>query len=191
MKNILASTLLLFIASSPALAADQSYYFSADAGQVSLKVGSSSSFPKPNSITIGGGYHYAPNLDVEVGYSIIGDSTLSDSTSTRTLKSKVFHVAGVGRYPINDQFELFGKLGLASDQFDYTYFYSVPGNTYNSTTSVSQIGLMFGIGAQFNINKDFGLRVQYQDLGKATVANCTGSCDIGATYLSVGGIYNF
>ena len=195
MKKILAVALLASTVATPALAADQGFYANADAGQVSF-TGNATSFPKPHSITLGGGYHFNQYVGVETGYSIVGDSTIDTviagvSSSTESLKTKILQVAAVGTYPINDKFELFGKLGLANDKFDDTYSYSAPGNSYSTTISTSKTNLMFGIGGQYNITRQFGIRVQYQDFGKATFSGCTGNCDIGAKYVSAGGVYNF
>jgi OOP family OmpA-OmpF porin len=195
MKQLLAAA-ILSTASLSAMAADQGFYANVDAGQISFTGGANSSFwPKPSAITLGGGYHFNRNLGVEAGYSIVGNSTVDTiavgSSSTDTMKTKLLQVVAVGTYPINDKFELFGKLGLVNEQFDNTYSYSTPGTTYSVSNSASKTNLTYGIGGQFNINKRFGIRMQYQDFGKATFSNCTGNCEIGATSISAGGVYNF
>lgn len=194
MKQLLAAA-ILSTASLSAIAADQGFYATAEAGQISFTGNNPSFWPKPSAITLGGGYHFNRNLSVEAGYSIVGDSTVNTiaagSSSKETMKTKLLQVVAVGTYPINDTFEVFGKLGLVNEQFDYTYSYSTTGYAYSVSNSASKTNLTYGIGGQFNINKRFGLRLQYQNFGKASFANCTGNCDFGATSISAGGVYNF
>jgi OOP family OmpA-OmpF porin len=196
MKRIIAAALLASAVAVPAHA-DQGFYASVDAGQLSFTGGASSYYPKPGAITLGGGYHFNRNLGVEAGYSIVGDSTVTTIYSglgsiTQTIKTKVFQVVAVGTYPISEKFELFGKLGLAYDKFDYTA--TSTGSiviTSGNNSSASKTNLTYGIGGQFNFNQRFGIRVQYQDFGKATMSNCTGDCNIGATLISLGGVFSF
>lgn len=194
MKKMIVAVLLASAVASPAIAADQGFYATADMGQISFTgTGNNSFWPKPSAITLGGGYHFNRNLSVEAGYSIAGDSTVDTTvvgfgTMHETLKTKILQVAAVGTFPVSDTFELFGKLGLANDKFDYTYS-DTTGTT--SSSSASKTNLMYGVGGQFNINKNLGIRVQYQDFGKATFSPCTSGCDIGAKLISAGVIYNY
>ncbi|MFZ2163065.1 MAG: porin family protein [Sideroxyarcus sp.] len=195
MKNTTIAILLSAAFAAPVFAAEQGFFATVDTGQISFTGDNSSYFPKPNAITLGGGYHFNQYVGVEAGYSIVGDSTVETidigSSSKETMKTRIFQVTAVGTYPINDKFELFGKLGLANDKFEYTYSYSSLGTSNSTTTSASKTNLMYGVGGQFNINQRFGIRVQYQDFGKATFPNCTGNCDFGATVVSAGAVFNF
>jgi len=135
-------------------------------------------------------------VGVEAGYSIVGDSTVETitvgvSNEKETLKTKILQVVAVGTFPISDKFELFGKLGLANSKFEDIYSYSDSFTSYSASISASKTNLTYGIGGQFNIGKRFGIRVQYQDFGKVTFANCTANCDFGAKIISAGGVFNF
>jgi OOP family OmpA-OmpF porin len=193
MKKFFAAA-LLSTASLSAMAAGQGFFATVDAGQISFTGSANPSYwSKPSAITLGGGYHFNRNLGVEAGYSIVGDTTVNTvtvgNTWHETMKTKIFQVVAVGTFPISDKFELFGKLGLANDKFDYSYSDTLGANT---SLSASKTALTYGIGGQFNINQHFGIRAQYQDFGKATFSGCTsGKCDFGATSISVGGVYNF
>ena len=200
MKKVSIVALLSFaVISSAAFAATEGFYADADFGQARYSNATSgfsgASFSNPNAISIGGGYNFNPYVGVEADYSSVGDSSLATvrggASATEKLKTSSLQVAAVGTYPINNQFSLFGKLGLANTKIDYT---ATPGpNTIivgTTATSGSKTNLMFGLGGQYNINKQFGIRLQYQDFGKVQLAGA-GSPNIGVKVYSVGGVYNF
>lgn len=206
MKKIATALLLSTAISAPALAADQGAYVNADLGQANFSNATSqfstTKFGNPGSITIGGGYHFSQNVGVEAGYSIIGDSTITTNagggaSTGEKLKTSSMQVAAVGTFPINDKFDLFGKLGVANTKIDYSAI--AAGGTFvpsvAQTASASKTNLMFGIGGQFNINKRFGIRLQYQDFGKVQLPGLffggVNAPNISVQVFSVGGVYNF
>jgi len=178
--NKISSVLLLSVAiSAPVFAADQGAFIDFDLGAVGYSgVGSqftATSFPNPHSLSAGGGYHFNQYIGVEAGHSLIGDSTIDTATGlpgvtiTEKLKTSSTQVAAVGSIPMGPVFTLFGKLGLANTKVDYTATVSCgavfnPG--VNQATGTSKTNLMAGLGGQFNIGRHFGIRLQYQDLGK-------------------------
>lgn len=196
MKKIATALLLSAAISAPAFAANEGAYVAVDLGQASFSNANggpngTTAFPNPGSLRIGGGYHFSQYVGVEAGYSIIGDSTINSTitgvgTATETLKTKSLNVAAVGTYPINDMFNVFGKLGLANTKIDYTLT-----SNFGATgsASASKTNLMFGLGGQYNINQHFGIRAQYEDFGKVQFAG-TGP-NVGVKVISVGGVYNF
>ena len=193
MKLITIVVLLSAFIATPAMAADNTgrFYLGADFGWVTLTDTDpgGTDFPNPNSLRFSGGYHFSPMLAAEVGYAGIGDSTLSDPTGEVTLKNSALQVAAVGTFPVSSSFDVIGKVGLSfnSNKASGTGAYSGLG-TSNSKTSY-----LFGIGAQYNVNEQFGIRAQYEDFGKTTISsNLSGlSWDGGIKQFSVGVIYNF
>ena len=127
-------------------------------------------------------------LAVEAGYAMIGNSTIdSVGRGQETVKSSSLSVAGVANYAVNDTFGVFGKLGFANAKFDYTCTLAAGGSC--GTSSGSKTNLTFGLGGQYNINKQFAIRAQYEDFGKVTPTGATSAA--GITMFSVGGVYNF
>lgn len=197
MKRIAVVTLLSAFAASPVFAADQGAYVAVDLGQVSFSGDTTAqyggTFLNPSALRIGGGYHLSQYLSVEGGYSIVGDSTVSNAgttggTATETIKASSLQVAAVGTYAIDDRFTVFGKLGLANDTADYSCSVSNPSFVCGlSSASGSKTNLMFGLGGQYNINRHFGIRAQYEDLGTVSFAGNS----IGIKAISVGGVFNF
>lgn len=193
MKLIAIVLLLSSLIATPAMAVDNTgrFYLGADYGWVTLTDTDpgGTDLPNPNSLRFSGGYHFSPMLAAEVGYAIIGDSTLSTPFGDVTEKNSAFQVAAVGSFPINPSFDLIGKVGLSfnSNKASGTGAYS------GLDSSNSKTSYLFGIGAQFNVNEQFGIRAQYEDFGKTTISsNLSGnSWDGGIKQFSVGVIYNF
>ncbi len=187
---------------APEAVTQKAYYATADLGLFSYSNLNSAydgaALPNPAVLRIGGGYRFNQRIGVEAGYSLVGDSILKSTGSvvlTETVKAAVLHVAAVGTYSINGKFDVFGKLGLASTKLDYSYASqtTVPATGSGSGTKTN---LMFGLGVQYNFNKCYSVRAQYEDFGKTHVTSVfnnglTVAADIGVTVLSMGGVYNF
>ena len=200
MKKIALVAMLSAVVATPALADNTgSFYGAVDLGSVSLgnipSQFGNTSFPNPSAFRLAGGFNITPMFAVEAGYAMIGDSKITTTQGalsvTETFKTSSLQVAGVANYAINDTFGVFGKLGFANTKIDYT---AIPGvNTVitagTTAASGSKTNLTFGLGAQYNINKQFAIRAQYEDFGKVKLGNATN--DIGITMMSVGGVYTF
>ncbi len=91
-----------------------------------------------------GGYEFgqvAQNvaLDLEVGYMDTGDMDVRVGPFTVDARAKGLWATGVGRLQLNPQFELLARAGLDFGDDD---------------------GLMVGVGAGFNVNKQAQLRFE-------------------------------
>ena len=157
-----------------------------------------SALPNPASLQLNGGYRFSQRMGVEVGYSLIGGSILKSSGNlvlTERLKASILNVAAIGIYSIGSRFDVFGKLGLANTAFDYSYSSSAstPSTGFGSR---SKVNLMVGLGAQYDFNRCYSVRAQYENFGKIsmdeTFNNGTSkNANIGLSVISIGGIYNF
>ena len=184
MKKIAIAVLLSAFVVAPAFAANAgTAYMGLDYGTWSMS--DNTGFSDPGVLTFSGGYRFTPNMAAEVGYAMAGDTTLSDPFGSVTYKQSALKIAAVGTYPVNNQFDLFGKLGLAmvSGELSGTGFYSFV--NYSATTN----NLMYGLGGQFNVNPQFGIRLQYESLGKSKASSTATGVDV--TVVSVGALFNF
>lgn len=167
----------------PAMAAEpNTFYAGMEAGVWAQK---NSSFLDPAVIVLTGGYRFNSYFAGEIGLYAAGNTKLDyGGGNTITAKQSAFKVAAVGTLPLHPSFELFGKLGFTSiyGQQDGTGIYA---QTYSATTS----NTMYGVGAQFNITKHFGLRLQYEALGQRKLASNALAVDISVT--SLGLLYTF
>ena len=175
MKKILAASLLSSLFAMPAFAAAPGGYVAADLQNWAAT--HADPFGNPGiGIRIGGGYRFTQNVGVEVG---IAQSGSSSSVGGASYKAAATQVAAVGTYPINQQFDVFGKLGMSANKATFS------GATCDSCSKTS---VMFGVGGQYNINQNIGVRLQYENLGKATNS---GTDDVAVSTLSAGVVYSF
>jgi len=192
MKKISIAVLLSAFVAAPAMADNTGkFYVAGDYGSVSFTnsevAPGARPFPNAGAVRISGGYHFSPMLAVEAGYLIIGDSTVQYRTFSDTTKNSALQIAAVGTFPVTPAFDLIGKLGMSLNSNKLT---STDG-FYNSSTSSTS--LMFGIGAQYNVNKKLSIRAQYEDFGKFSTNDGpltpVRSWDMGVSMVSVGVVY--
>lgn len=204
MKKII-SAMLFSVFSVSAAAADHGYYVSVDSGRVTFShaedvlrgtLPDTPGFSKAATTRVGGGFHFNEYMGVDIGYLMNQDSISDSFLIKQTLKSSSFLIAAVGAYPVNEAFELFGKLGLANNRLTYSapFQTQVSGLVYGSATKTS---MMFGLGAQYNINKQWSIRVQYENLGKTnltasiSLGGAMPGANIGMSAITVGNVYSF
>lgn len=191
MKKIAFVALLSAFVATPAMADNTGkFYVAGDLGSASYSnvdvTGSvTGTFPNPGVVRIAGGYHFSPMLAAEVGYSKFGDSVLNGGIGSMTLSAHSFQVAAVGSYPLSDQFDLIGKLGLANNSSDVVG----SGSIIVTNGSSSQTDLLIGLGAQYHINSQYSVRAQYESFGK--FQNSSNTNPMKASAISVGLAYNF
>lgn len=185
MKKIIAIASLSALIASPALADDSArFYLAIDSGVVVLA--NAGTYPDQRAVSLAGGYHISPNLAIEVGtFTTYDDSPIASGTGRQVSEQKVFGVSAVGTYPLNKYFEVFGKLGWNTVTTSQTLHYT----TGPSSSGAATTNLTYGLGAQYNISSHFGIRVQYESLGKAKVDSAGTGADI--TRSSFGVVYNF
>jgi len=142
-------------------------------------------YPDPGSLTLSGGYRFNRNLAAEGGITGYGDSTLVDATGSSTARQSDMRFVAVGFLPLNQNFELFGKAGIGLHKVKMTGSGAYAG-TYSPHTTANVI---IGFGAQLNFTREFGLRLQYEALGKAKSSETDPGADI--SRLALGGVLNF
>lgn len=189
MKKIVIVTLLSVCVAAPALADSTSTpnnaYAAIDVGSATYNTSdyqtnaqSGVSSPTANAARIAVGYNINQIFAVEVGYARFSQATVVSygANSSGQISGDSLQVAAVGTYHINDAFAVFGKLGVAHDAI-----------SNNSSTSGSGNNVMYGIGGQYNITSNWGVRAEYEDFGKTSF----GIGNIDLKMASVGAVYNF
>lgn len=176
MRKILVLTLLSSTLALPVFAADSGPYVALDLQNWST----TNNAPLGNpalGFRIGAGYHFTPNIGAEIDYAQSGNSS---SVSGVSYKASAVQAAAIGTYPINDMFDIYAKLGMTSNKA------TISGPA--TCNSCSKTSVLFGVGGQYNINKQVGIRLEYDNLGNVTNS---GSNDLAASSISVGAVYNF
>lgn len=119
------------------------------------------------------GYKVNKNFAVEGGYTDLGKGSLSATTTgpvasgVGNFEATVWEVNAVGILPINESFSVFGKLGYHWDDTKTT------GTGIFGSKDYSGDDFKFGVGAEYNINKNVGLRLEFERYNK--VASSVGT----------------
>src|SRR5450830_6875 len=128
-----------------------------------------------------GGYDIDQTFGVEAGYTDFRSShynyTLNGVNNSGTADGKAYYVAGKATAPINDQFGVFGKLGLERSERSF--------NDPNFSGTNRKTGLYAGVGAEYNFNPKVSVSLEHERYGK--------SQDIGAKsdVITLGAKYKF
>jgi OOP family OmpA-OmpF porin len=133
------------------------------------------------------GYQYTPNWGIEVGYNDIGrnySAHLAGSITPTEGSPTVFagdasaridnwYVAAVGTLPFGNGFSLLGKLGaVRSSVRGENFAFCASGST--TVCGSASLGtsrhsdLLLGAGAEYAFSKQWSVRVEYEDYGKAS-----------------------
>jgi opacity protein-like surface antigen len=115
------------------------------------------------SAKIFGGYEFDQNWGVEAGYTDFRNSNFNYSNNgtnaSGNTKGYGYYVAGKYNVPVNDQFSVYGKLGL---QHSERKLESAALNLKDTDT-----GAYGGVGLQYNINQQVALTAEYERYGKS------------------------
>lgn len=151
-KQIIAitTTLACLTATGLAQAADQGFYVGGDIGR------SSNNLKSPTMPALGtdktatgwgayGGYQFNKYFATELSVTRLGTTHIGSGDSSTTSYS----LDAIGRLPVSDKFALYGRLGAAHTERSYADF-------DNNHTLGSKVGL----GAEYAIDKNWGLRTE-------------------------------
>lgn len=132
-----------------------------------------------------GGYQLDKTFAVEGGYTNFGSSSYNYSVGTANgridSRSHSLYVAGKASYPVNDQFSLNGKLGLAYNKN------TVHGTGLAASYAVGdkdRTGLYASVGGEYAINQKVSLSLDYEHYGKNDIeqGRKKGAVSLGARY---------
>ena len=176
----------------PTFAQDGAFYVGGSIGQATAKDGCDGVSGVPGvscddedtSWKIFGGYKFNRNFALEFGYVDLIEVTASGPGGTASIEATAFELVGVGMLPLANNFSLYGKIGLyrAETELSVNTFLVVGSEKENNTD------LTFGIGAQFDVSKQFAIRAEwqrYQDVGGGDI----GESDVDV--IGVGALFRF
>lgn len=131
---------------------------------------------------VGAGWMATPNLGVEGEYVDFGHPSYANAASGLgvRLKPSASALFGVGALPVGQGLSLIGKAGLASVRLGA----DVSGPAAYST-SQRDTRAAWGVGAQYDITRQWAVRAEYENFGKAgNDANFTSGTGTGTGKLS-------
>ena len=151
MKKIAIAVVLLSAVVAPAVAADM--YVGVRVGEAKTSIDNNTfnngtlDSTNPTGWGVFVGHDFNPNLAIEAEYLNLGEIKGVGGG----VKSTSFSVSGVGSFPINEQFSLFGKLG-------YAVITGKPGGSFTGSDKNNR-AVTYGLGGQFNVTPAVGVRL--------------------------------
>ena len=121
-----------------------------DAG--SYCTGATSCEDKDTAWKVFGGYKMTERLSAEAAYVNLGDIHKTTGGTVQNSDVSALTAAAVAAMPINDQFDIFGKVGVMRWSSD------------NTAGDESGFGMTYGVGAKMNISEKTKLRAEWEKL---------------------------
>ncbi len=178
MKKIAIAALLSVVVVAPAVAADEPHmYAGVRVGQAKTSIDNATlSTANPTAFGVFLGHTFSPNFGIEGEYLALGEIKGGGGSA----KSTGFSVSGVGSYPINEQFSLFGKLGYAMITSKFSGGAAGPNAKSNAVT--------YGLGAQYNVTPGVGIRLGWD---RYKLDDSSQSFNGHVNLISVGAVFKF
>jgi OOP family OmpA-OmpF porin len=146
-----------------------SAYIGGGLGQSKFKVdcsGLTSCDDKDTSLRFFGGYQFNRNIAAELGYGVLGKAKFSDPFGSAELKINAWDLSAVGSWPLANEFSVFGRLGLYLSDAKFSG---------GASGSKKSSGLTFGLGGQYDFNRNLGLRLEWQRYSKVKAQETGGT----------------
>ncbi len=145
-----------------------------DDGVLPIAGSTASSLSKDDSAGVFGlvvGYDISRHWALEGGYVKNGNFSARRTSTAGTVGTfgarsdgSAWTFTGIGKFPLQNQFYLFGKLGLAATttktDLDTTGAVVLPAGT-STNRKKSEWNLLWGLGAGYDFNRSLGLRFDY------------------------------
>lgn len=140
------------------------------------------------------GYQFHPNLAVEASYTDLGkvkwnSSVTPTGTLSTSIRSRAYGLALVASYPMTSQFSAYLRAGVSHAESEASLASSGFVDLNRDNFKKSSTDGAYALGAQFNVNPKFAVRVEYE-----TYRNL-GSDEMGGKYqaslTSVGVLFKF
>ena len=143
-----------------------------------------------------GGYQFTPTWGLEAQYSNLGNRSASFAfsgavvgTGALSARAQQFSLAATGTLPLSNNFYLMGKLGASRNIIGSYNGTAGPANV--SRGASTKTGLLAGLGVGYNITKNWGARIEYENFGKFASSNGTSGSPVKADNWSISVKYSF
>ena len=127
--------------------ADTGLYVGASIGQADLDI------DKDTACKASIGYQINRTFAAEVGYTNLGEVSELGVTAEATAWEGIV----LGKFPVANQFSVYGLAGIAMVEAEASGF--------GVTASDDSTELTFGVGAQYDVSRNLGVRAQWQRYG--------------------------
>lgn len=167
---------------------DSGWYVGGSIGQTSVDIscaGASSCDDSDTAFKVFGGYQINRNFAVEFGYTDLGTFKASAPGLSLDIDTNAWELVGVGAYPFSPQFSVYGKLGFYRGEAKASATLGVLSGSAKETNT----DLTYGVGLQYNLNRQLGVRGEWQRYSSMGGDSIGGEFDVDV--LSLGLTYKF
>jgi len=166
-------------------------------GSAGLSNVSSSIDKNSAGFKLGAGYMFDENFGFEGGWidlgkaKISGKGTAAGSPVTVDLEAQASgpFIAGVIAFPVSNELSVFAKLGFIDSTVEVRATAASVSAVAGRSVSSSGLTTMYGAGIQYDVNRQWGIRAEYESFPKLGDKNKTGEADVGL--VSVGVVFRF
>jgi OOP family OmpA-OmpF porin len=131
---------------------------------------SSTADDRDKNYRITGGYSFNPAVAVEAIYTDIGRfgtrSTVTNGSVSADYRAKGYGVDLVLSAPLNEQFSVFGRVGVLQARTDADFRATGVVVLNGSRGSTTKTGQHYGLGMQFSLNRQVSLRAEVERFRK-------------------------
>jgi OmpA-OmpF porin, OOP family len=132
-----------------------------------------------------GGYQFNQNFAAELGFHQLGDASASGPGGSVEFETNAFELVGVGAFPLGAQFSVYGKAGFYRGETKVTgSVLGVPVDIKETNTD-----LTYGVGVQYHINRQIGVRAEWQRYTNMGDSATIGESDVDV--MSIGLVFRF
>ena len=176
----LASSLLFTL---PLLASAEGFYGGLNLGVGMPNLKTPNGVDKDSKAVAGvvAGYKFNAYFAVEGQYTGIGKVTDNVSGSA---KADALSLTAVGILPLNDAFDVYGKLGVAATK-------SKVSSGLNAYDDATHTGATYGLGAEYHFDKAISMRVGWDHYKAEVDVTGGGSKSFDSNVTTVGVVYHF
>jgi OmpA-OmpF porin, OOP family len=128
------------------------------------------------------GYQVNRYLSLEFGYQQLGDVSIAFGATTTTLETSLFDLVVLGTLPLTQRLGAYGKLGI--------YRANNEAKTPATEAKLETNGLSYGIGLQYDVTSNLGVRLEWQEYANVIGAGLAGASS-NADVTSVAAIWRF
>ena len=190
--NLVAASVLAATA-SVAMADNTGFYAGVLAGYGKVNYTSDYGAVKKNHGFDGGinaGYMFNNNFGVEAGYmqysnvkgNTFADADLGTNVTPNATENYSLHLAGVAKYDLTSEFNVFGKLGVADVHTKETVNGTVLGLDISNSETESRLALFAGAGVGYDVTQNVEVSFETDYTTKSDDIPAMYSANVGVAY---------
>jgi OOP family OmpA-OmpF porin len=182
---LLGSMVAIAIISNAAIASasDEGFYAGGNIGVGKPNIHTPNGEDKSSSV-VGGivlGYKFNKYLGFEGEYTGIGKVT---DKVKGTAKGDAVSIAAISFLPLNDELNLYGKLGIAATKTKVS-------SSLTAMNDDTRTAITYGLGGEYVVSKNIGIRLGWDHYNAAIKDMANSKDNFSANVFSVGAVYNF